>query len=118
MELVYTTSSIDEANEIKDKLENAGIPVMITGENVSRIQLPFLSSNLGVFVYINNQYDDAMAVIKNSDHQVTTAVDIVAFYKVMESNEMKYYLDNKTNQIIIGLFSIIVFILLVIIVLD
>lgn len=118
MELVYTTSSLDEANQIKDKLESAGIPVMISGENVSRIQLPFLSNNLAVFIYINNQYDDAMALIKDEQHQVTSAVDVDAFYKVIESTEMKRYLNSKTNQMIIGLFLFVIFILLVIIVLD
>lgn len=118
MELVYTTSSADEANEIKNRLENAGIPVMISGENVSRIQLPFLSNNLGVFIYINNQYDDAMALIKDNNHKVTSSIDVDAFYKVVESKEMKRYLDNKTNQMIAGLFLVVMFILLVIIVLD
>jgi len=118
MELVYTTSSLDEANEIKDKLENAGIPVMIAGENVTRIQLPFLSNNLGVFVYINNQYDDAMSLINNPEHKVTTAVDIDAFYKVIESREMKHYLETKTNHIIVGILLVITIILTVIIILD
>ena len=118
MELVYTTSSLEEANQIKNRLEEAGIPIMIAGENVTRIRLPFLSSNLGLFIYINNQYDDAMALINNVNHKVTTAIDVDAFYQVVESNEMKQYLDKKTNQLIIGLFLVSVVIISILVILD
>ncbi|MGD8525379.1 MAG: DUF2007 domain-containing protein [Thioalkalispiraceae bacterium] len=118
MELVYTTSSLDEANQVKQQLEEAGIPAMITGENVSRIQLPFLSSNLGVFIYINNQYDDAMSLLREPSHQVNTAIDVEAFYQVMESQEMKKYVARKTNRIILISAIIVASVILTIIILD
>jgi len=60
-----------ECAEIRDLLASRGIPTFLaTGYRARRGTL---------FVCINEQFDDALAVLKNPEHEVAQPVDVAEF---------------------------------------
>ena len=90
MKLLYRANSLEEANESKAILELAGIPVMISGENFSGLRLPFFPNNLGVFIYLDEQYNDAQKVIADPNYMAESAIDVEDFYQLLESAEFRH----------------------------
>ena len=61
----------DECEQIRDLLASRGIPTYLsTG---------FKASRGALFVCINEQYEDALAVLKNPEHVVANPVDVSEF---------------------------------------
>ncbi|MEJ2142655.1 MAG: DUF2007 domain-containing protein [Gammaproteobacteria bacterium] len=94
MKEVYRTQSLEEANEIKSRLESAGIPVMISNEHFSALRIPLFPNNLGVFIYLDEQYNDACRVLTDTDYSPDSAVDIEQFYQLLESDEFKHSVNS------------------------
>jgi len=64
-------SNSAECAEIRDLLASRGIPTYLaTGYRASRGAL---------FVCINEQFEDALAVLKNPEHEVAQPVDVAEF---------------------------------------
>jgi hypothetical protein len=74
MRLLTYVSSLTERDRIAGLLESRGIPVFYdaSGRTV-------LISTIPMFVCIDAQYDDAIALLANGDHEVAEPVDIEAF---------------------------------------
>ncbi len=83
MKLLYTDSSLEALNAMKHRLEQNGIPAYISNTEAAR-NLPFVSSQQGLWVYLDEQYNDATALMKDPDHVVLSAVDIDEFYEVAD----------------------------------
>jgi len=95
---------------IRTALEGAGIPVFVSGENYTNLKIPFMPHNLGVFVYLDDQYHDATALIANPSHKVASPVDINAFYRELEDTENKEHLHKATNNFL-GLVFVLIIVL-------
>src|SRR5262249_6375222 len=76
MRLIAQTGSIAERDRIARLLESRGIPVFHdkSGQSV-------LIKTVPIFVCIDTQYDDALALLANENHEVAAPVDVEAFHK-------------------------------------
>lgn len=66
---------------LKQLLESNGIPAVIQGENTARMLPPFLMTHAGLWVYLDHQFEDAVKLMMDPNHQVTTSIDINEFHK-------------------------------------
>jgi hypothetical protein len=82
MKRVIKNADMSDLYVLKTLLESNGIPVFISGEDSGRL-LPFLLSRPGLWIYFDEQYDEALALIKDPDYDVVNKVDIEAFYKMV-----------------------------------
>lgn len=112
MKLLYRANSLEEANEVKSSLELAGVPVLISGENFSGLRIPFFPNNLGIFIYLDEQYNDALKVMADPDYRAKSAVDIEEFYKLLDSDEFRHNINTGYLAIFGWLISIILLLIL------
>lgn len=105
MKFVYQAYTLAEANEIKELLENAGIPASISNKGFSQLHVPFIPHTLGVFIYINTQYNDAIALINNKNHDVAEPVDVNEFYRILNSTSHKEAMHHAMNNFIWGMLA-------------
>jgi hypothetical protein len=68
----------EERERIRDLLASRGIPTYWTRT--------YRSVRGMLFVCINEQFDDAMAVLKNPDHEVAQPVDVAEFERRTKSD--------------------------------
>ena len=90
MKLLCRANSLEKANELKASLEMAGIPAMISGENFSALRIPLFPNNHGVFIYLDEQYNDAQKVIADPNYMAESAIDVEDFYQLLESAEFRH----------------------------
>lgn len=93
---------------LKEKLEEHGIPAVIQGEDTARMIIPVFLLEPTLWVYLDEQFDDAIKLIDNPSHQVTTGIDIEEFYSINASPEEK---NKMLNQALIDLGLFLVFIM-------
>lgn len=103
MKLVYRADTLEGATEIKELLECAGIPASISNKRFAQFYIPFFPHHLGVFIYVNSQYNDAISLINNSDHIVSEPIDINEFYSILNSPHNKSAVYNAMNDFILGM---------------
>jgi|SRR5690349_7791295 len=74
MRLLAYVKSLEERDRIAMLMESRGIPVFYdkSGRTV-------LISTIPIFVCIDAQYDDAVALLANGEHEVAEPVDVEAF---------------------------------------
>jgi hypothetical protein len=76
MRLLTKAQSRDEQARLVALLESRGIPIYAATGWTARN--PFLG---GVFVCIDSQYDDAVALLRDEEHVVADPVDVAEFWK-------------------------------------
>ena len=86
--------------ELKERLEDNGIPAVIHGENTARMFIPFFLFQPTLWIYRDEQYEDASQLIVNSEHTVKTKINVEAFYKE-QPNEVEQ--RNELNAALIHL---------------
>ncbi len=91
--------------ELKELLEVNGIPAVVQGENTARILPPFFMSQAGLWVYLDQQFEDAVHLMMDANHKVTTGIDVDEFYKAQPAGEEQTNLLNKA-LIDLALFAI------------
>lgn len=65
---------------LKERLEDNGIPVVILGEETARMIIPKFLLEPTLWVYIDEQFKDALKLMDDPEHVVTTKIDIEKFY--------------------------------------
>ncbi len=72
MQLLTLVHSLDEANKIARKLKEKGIATFISsGETARMTNTPIFGIvKVGVWIVLDYQYEDAVEVMKNPDHEV------------------------------------------------
>ncbi len=80
MKYVYKASTLEGANEVKELLDNAGIPASVSNASFASLNLFFIPHSLGIFIYNSSQYQDAIALINNHDHIVSNPIDTEDFF--------------------------------------
>jgi hypothetical protein len=87
-----------ECDQIRDMLASRGIPrYLATGYRARRGTL---------FVCINEQFDDALAVLKNPEHEVAQPVDIAEFERAAQTDGL--------GTILMGSVALLLFLLLIV----
>ncbi len=114
MKLIHKATTLEEAQEIKTLLENAGIPVSLTNKGLAQLRVLFIPHLLGVFIYNSSQYKDAIALLKNKNHIVRNPIDVDAFYESINSPDMKANAYQAMNRFLLGmvLFGVICVVLM------
>ena len=103
MKLIHKANNLKGAEDIKTLLENAGIPVSISNKGLARLRVLFIPHLLGVFIYNSSQYQDAIALLKDKNHIVRNPIDIDAFYKSINSQDMKAAAHEAMNRFLLGM---------------
>lgn len=81
--------------ELKELLEHNGIPAVVIGENTARMIPPLLLFQPGLWIYLDDQFDDALCLINDTNHQVSTGIDTHEFYNSQPAEEEQSSLLNK-----------------------
>ena len=66
---------------LRDLLEANGIPAMIQSDDTGRMLTPLLTRGQSLWIYIDNQEDEARALLEDPEHVVANPVDVEAFYE-------------------------------------
>ncbi len=74
--------------ELKQRLEENGIPAVIQGENAARMIVPILLQPT-LWVCVDEQFEDAVCLMDNPDHQVSSKIDMEEFYAMQPSAEQQ-----------------------------
>lgn len=85
MKLLLETKEKHELDRVRMLLESRGVPVHVDSEDQHRLgghAMPFLRYRL--HVVLDSQYDDAMKLLEDENHEVAEPVDMAAFRDEME----------------------------------
>jgi hypothetical protein len=115
MKRVIKSIDASQLHVLKDLLETNGIPALINGENTARIITPFLMTEPSLWVYLDEQRDDALRLIEDPDYEVVNKVDMVEFYKVADTvtdkpeslNTALVYLAATMAMVLLGLLVLV-----------
>lgn len=119
MKMITRDEDKKRLESLKEMLENSGIPAIIQGENTARMILPKLLLEPTLWIYIDAQLEDALKLIDDPDHVVTTGIDIDLFYKsALSESEQKNALNEGLKHIAIYTGAVMLGMYVVIIVLE
>ena len=65
----------------KDLLEANGIPAVVKGDDTARMITPFIMTEPSLWVYADEQVDEAEKLILDPDYEVANKLDVDDFYK-------------------------------------
>ncbi len=103
MKYVYKASTLEGANEVKELLDNAGIPASVSNASFASLNLFFIPHSLGIFIYNSSQYQDAIALINNHDHIVSNPIDTEDFFNSLNSEQSTKVAYKTMNDFILGM---------------
>ena len=111
MELIRTFGSIEEAETISAELESKGVLTYVSSTRSHELS-PALTGaiNVGLWVTLDSQYDDAVAFINNKEHKITSGISVeeIAKLKWQASKGVK----KSLNQFLIYASSGVAFIII------
>ena len=84
MRLLFESGNADELENKRSLLESRGIPVFISGTESFRLRPLLVGYKKGFWVLIDEQYDDARALLKDKNHKIAMPVDPEAFHREFE----------------------------------
>ena len=84
MRLLFESEIPSELTEAKELLEQKGIPAFISDEETYRVRPSAVLYKKGLWVCLEEQYGDAVKLLKNPDHEVIKPVDVETFYRSLE----------------------------------
>ena len=85
MKLITKSIDASQLHVLKELLEANGIPALINGENTARMITPFLMTEPSLWVYLDEQRDEALRLIEDPDYEVVNKADMVEFYKIADT---------------------------------
>lgn len=115
MKLVMKSIDSSRLHVLKDLLETNGIPALINGENTARMISPFLMTEPGLWVYLDEQLEEALKLIQDPDYEVINKVDMTEFNKIADSvtdkpkslNTALLYLGATMVIVLLGLIVVV-----------
>jgi hypothetical protein len=115
MKLVTKSLDASQLHVLKELLEANGIPALINGENTARMITPFLMTEPSLWVYLDEQKDEALRLIEDPDYEVANKADMVEFYKIADTitdkpqslNTTLVYLGTIMAVVLLGLVVVV-----------
>ncbi len=98
---------------LKAKLEESGIPAVVHGEDTARMVFHKYLLEPTLWIYIDEQFEDAVKLMENPNHVVTTGIDMDEFCKITNSKTHQQQAFNeavKQIAITIGIVMLGIFI--------
>lgn len=81
MKLITRSADTGHLDILKSLLEDNGIPAFISGENTARMLTPFLMTEPGLWVYFDDQLNEAVKLVNNPEYEVVNKIDVGRFYQ-------------------------------------
>jgi len=107
MKLVTKSNDPNALYETKEFLELNGIPAMLSDENITNKGMSYAKGESGLWVYLDEQFDEALKLVSDPSYQVVNKVDVDVFYATANLNK------KKTHKKLIQLATLGIVILLV-----
>ncbi|MET0009842.1 MAG: DUF2007 domain-containing protein [Candidatus Thiodiazotropha sp. 6PLUC4] len=82
MKLLTRSNDTEYLNELKARLESNGIPAVVQGEDTARMLIPRFGFQPTLWVYVDEQFQEALQLIDNPDYKVKAPIDLEAFRKI------------------------------------
>ena len=95
MKLVTKSTDTSYLHVLKELLESNGIPAFVKGENTARMVTPYIMTEPSLWVYLDEQYEEAQSLVKNPEYEVNNPVDMDEFNEVVKSTTEKPEKLNK-----------------------
>ncbi len=86
MKLLIDSDDNEYLSNQQHLLESNGIPAYISNRDSNRV-IPFGISKAGLWVYMDEQYDEAMALLKDPNYVVQKQIDMAQFRELAEEIE-------------------------------
>src|SRR5712664_2072688 len=114
MRLLVESRDSGELDRLKAKLDKKGIPVFISAEHSFGKGIQAVP---GLWVCLNEQFNDAEAVLNNENHEVEAPVNVEEFYRLLkrEQREPIKAMVIDVNKILNVVFGALALALLIII---
>lgn len=80
MKMLTRDSDKNYLESLMARLEENGIPANIQGTETARMITPQVVFEPSLWIYLNEQFEDAINLINDPSYNVTTGVDIDSFY--------------------------------------
>ena len=93
MKLLSSSSDSQYLTSMKHLLDENGIPAFVSNEDTNRM-IPIGIAKASLWVYIDEQYDEAMCLLKDPDYVVINKVDMDSFHEL--ENTMQ---EEKTSLV-------------------
>lgn len=100
MKIVVNNRELEELYALKTLLESNGIPASISGEGTARV-LPFLMPKPALWIFLDEQYDEALKLVNDPDYEVSGRVDVDQFYELAHQPARE---AESTSSVLLGLF--------------
>lgn len=110
MKLILEDNDTFYLRSLKNLLESNGIPALINGTHSVRVVTPFLINQQSLWVYFDNQLEEAIKLIDNPEYEVKNKVDITEFNKqkkILNPNKALVHFVLTLCGVIAGLYIII-----------
>jgi ABC-type taurine transport system substrate-binding protein len=114
MKMLIRDSSVEYLESLKVRLEEQGIPAVIQGTETARMITSKVLFEPSLWVYVDQQFEDAAKLIKSPEHEVSAGIELEAFY---ENQPSKTELNSAVNRALIHMalylvaFIIVVFVI-------
>ncbi len=102
MKRVTKNNDTNALYALKGLLEERGIPAFVSDEHTVRMVNPILFSGASLWVYVDEQWADAMALLENPDHEVTDPLDVDRFYATLQADNAPVL-----NKALLRLFGVV-----------
>ena len=108
-------SDLQYLENLKDLLEVNGIPAVIQGRNIARMITSRMIFEPTLWVYVDEQFDDALELMENPDHVVVNPLDIEKVKSLLpDESQRRNNLNAALRQLLIFVGFIIVGIFLLV----
>ena len=85
MKLLFESANRAEIDGARLLLESKGIPVFVGNEDTARtMSWLFVTREYGLWILVEQQYEDAMALLGNADHEVRVTVNMEEYNRSFE----------------------------------
>lgn len=114
MNLVARYSDVESAEEAAMLLKSHGIPTHVSSSGIKSLK-HFIHSNVeaGLWVLIDRQVDDALKVLEDPDHKVTTGLSRDELLELSTNAESRVF-DTLNKGIMYGVGIIIIAVIFII----
>ena len=82
--MLFESGNTEELEGTQALLESRGIPVFVSGTESYTVRPLLGAPKKGLWVCIDDQYDDALALLKDENHRVAIQVDPVEFHRELQ----------------------------------
>ena len=115
MKLITKSTDASHLHVLKELLESNGIPALINGENTARMITPFLMTEPSLWIYLDEQVDEALILVKDPDYEVINKVNMDEFYEAANNvidkpaslNTALIHLGVTMGVLLLGMFVLV-----------